>query len=161
MAERVTINLLSEFTRNNVDWLRQTATARRASLSPEEWSELAIVCEFIADLAKKYRDLIHATLERGIEAGTLQVRLHQSTAFLADAVQTMAELQQGGTRVSPNVRAALDRIRKAHAETEAIHADLASLLVLAKVEPPPVPEDILAAAEAGTFIRLDDFRKSR
>jgi hypothetical protein len=119
------------------------------------------VCEFLADLAKKYRDLVHSTLDRGIEASVLQDRLQQSTAFLADAVQTMAELQQGGTRASINVRAALDRIRNANAETEAVHADLASLLALAKVKPPLVPEDILAAAEAGSFIRLDEFRKSR
>lgn len=161
MPEGLTINLLSEFTRNNIDWLRQTASARRASLSPEEWSELAIVCEFIADLAKKYRDLIHTTLDRGIEAGTLRVRLQQSTAFFADAVQAMTELQQLSERASPNIHAALDRIQNANAETEAIHVDLASLLALAKAEPPPVPEDILAAAEAGPFIRLDEFRKSR
>jgi hypothetical protein len=160
MPEGLTTDLLSDFTHNSVDWLRRT-TARHASLSSEEWYQLAIVCEVFADLAKKYRDLVHAVLDRGIEGDTLKVRLKPSMAFLGDAVEAMTELQQVGERAVLNVRAALDRIRNANTDTEAVHADLASLLALAEAEPPPVPEDILAAAEAGPFIRLDEFRKRR
>ncbi|MHB1421603.1 MAG: hypothetical protein ACYC3I_00120 [Gemmataceae bacterium] len=159
MPDGVTTDLLSDFTRNNVDWLRRT-TARRPSLSSEEWAELAIVCEILADLAKKHRALVHTAVDRGIEAGTLKGRLEWRLTFLSDNIQAMTELQQLGAD-SANVRAALERIRNAKAEIEAVHADLAALLTLAEADPPPVPEDILAAAEAGPFIRLDEFRKRR
>jgi hypothetical protein len=156
----MTSDLLSDFTRNNVDWLRRTS-AHHASLSSEEWFQLAIVCEVLADLANKYRDVVHAVVVRGVEAVTLKDRLQRSLAFLRDSIQAMTELQQVGDRDSPNVWAALDRIGNAKAESETVHADLAALLALAAAEPPPVPEEILAAAEAGPFIRLDEFRKRR
>jgi hypothetical protein len=160
MAEGLTTDLLSDFAQNNVNWLRR-ATARHASLSSEDWSQLAIVCELLADLAKKHRDLVRTVLYRGIESSTLKVRLERSLAFLSDDIQAMSELQQMGERISPNVRAVVDRICNASAETKAVYKELASLLALAEVEPPPVPEGILATAEAGAFIRLDEFRKRR
>lgn len=154
MPEELTIDLLSDFSQNNVDWLRRN-TARHHSLSSEEGSQLAIVCEVLADLAKKQRDQLHIVLDRGIESGALKVRL-QHMAFIREAVQAMTELQQ---RAASNDWAALDCIRNARSETETVHAELVSLLTLAEAEPPPVQEDILAAAEAGPFIRLDEFRK--
>lgn len=158
MTQILATDLLSDFTRNNVEWLRR-ATARPASLSSEEWSQLAIVCEFIARLATSYRELVHACLERGIEAGTLKARLERSMAALGDTLRTFAELQQVGEGSGPDVRKALARIRNAAVEAEAVHADLAPLVALANAEPPPVPEAILAAAAAGPFVRLDEFRK--
>lgn len=160
MPEGLTTDLLSDFTQANVDWLRRT-TARHTQLSPDELSQLAIVCEILARLAADFRQLVDVVLKRGIEAGTLKVRLERSRASLGDAVGAMSELLQAGGRLSSDVRADLERIRKAHAEMETVHADLASLLALLEAEPPPVAEEILAAAEAGPFIRLDEFRKRR
>jgi hypothetical protein len=119
------------------------------------------VCEVLAGLAKKRRDEVHIVLDRGIESGALKVRLEQSLSFIDDSIQAMTEHQQAGERASSVDGAVLERIRNANAETEAVQADLASLLALAEAEPPPVQEDILAAAEAGPFIRLDEFRKRR
>lgn len=153
-------DLLSDFTRNNVDWLRRT-TARHGSWSMEEWFQLAIVCEVLVNLAKKYRDLVHTAVGRGIETCALKARLEWNLAFLHDNIQTMSELQQAGERASPNVGAAVERIRNTKEESEAIHADLTALLALAKVEPPLVPEEVLAAAEEGPFVRLNEFRKRR
>lgn len=159
MPEELTIDLLSDFTQNNVDWLRRT-TARHRSLTSEEWPQLAIVCEFLADLAKKQRDRLRIVLDSGIESGALKVRL-QHMAFISDAVQVMTEVQKVGESAASTDSVALDRIRNANAEMEAVHSDLVSLLALLEVEPPPVQEDILAAAEKGPFIRLDEFRKRR
>jgi hypothetical protein len=159
MPQELKTDLLSDFTKINVDRLRQI-NARLPFLSSEAWSQLAIVCEFLARLATAYRDGVYAVLNRGIEAHTLKVPLKQSMAFIDDAVEAMSELQQPvSERFPADVPIHLDRIRNANAETKAVHADLASLLTLAEVEPPPVSEDILAAAEAGPFIRLDEFRK--
>lgn len=160
MSEEMTTDLLSDFAQKNVDWLRQT-TARRVSLSPEDWPQLVIVCEILGSLAKKQRDLVHAVLDRGIESHSLKVRLERSLAFLSDDIQAMSELQQMGEKVSADIGAVLDRIRNAKAETKAVHDDLTALLALVAAEPPPVPEDILTAAEAGSFVRLDEFKKRR
>lgn len=156
-----TTDLLSDFAQNNVDWLRRTTTKRRASLSVEEWSQFAIVCEFLAGLAVKYRDLVHTLLERGIESATLKERLESSTTFIDDAVQVMSDLQRTSESVSPDLQADLNRIRNASAVTEGVLADLVSLLALTEAEPQPVSEDVLTAAEAGTFIGLNEFRKRR
>ena len=161
MPEVVTADLLSDFARYNVDWLRSTTAARHAPLTEEEWSQLAIVCELFASISAKYRDYIHTFLDRGIEARALRARLEPTLNYLGDAVRAMAELEGEGESDSDEVRSFLERIRKAKAETESVKEFLDSLLTFAHTEPPPVPEELLAAAEAEPFLRLDEFRKRK
>jgi hypothetical protein len=161
MPEVLAADLLSDFARYNVDWLRRTTASRHAPLTEEEWSQLAIVCELFASISAKYRDYVHTFLERGMEARALRARLEPTLNFLGDAVRAMAELEEGGESASDKVRSFLERIRKAIAETESVKEFLDSLLTLAHIEPPPVPEDLLTAAEVGAFVRLDEFRKQK
>lgn len=153
-------DLLTDFTRYNADWLRRI-TVNGLAVSAEEWSNLAYICEFLSRVNSRFRDYIRSDLNRGVEASKLQGRLEQNLAAVDDSILTMERLEKGAENASRDIQDAGSRIRSAKVEAKAVQAELASILALVKTEPPPVPEDILAAAEAGTFIRLDEFSQRR
>jgi len=148
----MTTELLPEMTRANVDWLREAIA--RGALREQNRGELAHICGVIAGLFESNLARLDEDLRRGVESGRLLLLAERVLAAADKALDIFDLIAQQADGTMPALVDLASRVR-------VVRERYAEVAALSRVEPPPVPEEVLAAAEAGPFIRLDELRRRR
>jgi hypothetical protein len=155
----MTTELLPEFTRASVSWLRQALGERKNGISQEEGRQFALLCGSIARQVSDLLLLIQDRLRGGVESRALLQELRNGIAVADEALREFGELRG---RVSGTESAAtLSLIERTLRDVEAVRTELLSIARWADSPPPPIDLDKLAAADAGPFVRLEEPRGRR
>jgi hypothetical protein len=100
---------------------------------------------------------VQEQLRAGAEAGQLLNRAAASIVVAQMALDTLSRL-----RALPGASVIFSEVDEGIAVANQVRGKMTAVVAVAGApEPPPVPEDILTAAEAGPFTRLDDLRQRR
>jgi hypothetical protein len=142
--------LLPEMTRANVDWLREAI--RQGALREQDRGDLAHICGIIVGLFESNLARLDEDLRHGVEPGRLLPLAERVLSAADNALQAFDLIGQ-------QADGPLSALADLSSRVRAVRERYAEVAALSRVEPPPVPEEVLAAAEAGPFIRLDELRK--
>jgi hypothetical protein len=150
----MTTELLSDYARHNVGWLREALAKRPDDLSRDEGETFAYLCSSIAGLFADLQERVQEHLAVGMESRSLLGLANALQPLAQEGIQQFAAARQRATAI-PELKAVLASLDAAIAGMERVRAFFASLVKQIRTSGPPVDLDKLRVLEAGPFIRLE------
>jgi hypothetical protein len=150
----MTTEILSDYARHNVGWLREALAKRLDGFSRDEGEAFAYLCSRIAGLFAELQEQIQGRLAVGMESRPLLALANAFHPLAPEAIGQFAAIRERVAAV-PELKAVLPLLDVAIAGMERVRAFFASLVTQIRTSGPPVDLDKLRVLEAGPFIRLE------